>query len=290
METIGEHLKRVRKTCGYSLEDVAQVTKINPRYLDAIENDEFAKIPGETFLQGFLRSYARFLGINEKEIVGRLKESKRLETPSGELHNPAEEVKDGRKTISITPERLKIILPFGAGLVALLVIVILFAGGRETTSIQSSKAAEEVKEVSATRQMPEVKEMSAEPADTQPAQAAQPGQAMQSAAAPLSLRLKAKELTWLQVEIDGKGIREALLRPGEEVLYSGERKIGMTLGNAGGVDAVINGKTQEPFGKSGEVVRGIMITKAGVTKGAAGGKEPSDILPGASTPLMNPPP
>lgn len=290
METIGEHLRRVRKTCGYSLDDVARVTKINPRYLDAIENDEFTKIPGETFLQGFLRAYARFLGINEKEIVGRLKESKRSEIPAGELRSPVEEVKDEEKTISITPMRLKIILPFGAGLVALLIIVILFTGGRETTSIQSSKAAEEVKEVSTTHEMPEVKEMSAEPADTQPVHAAQPLQAMQPAAAPLSLRLKAKELTWLQIEIDGKGIREALLRPGEEVLYSGERKIGMTIGNAGGVDAVLNGKPQEPFGKSGEVVRGIMITKAGVTKGAAGSGKPADILPGNPPPLMNPPP
>ena len=69
METIGEHLKRVRKVCGYSLEDVARVTKINLRYLEAIENDEFSKLPGETFLQGFLRSYAKFLGIKEKEIM-----------------------------------------------------------------------------------------------------------------------------------------------------------------------------------------------------------------------------
>lgn len=287
METIGEHLKRVRKTCGYSLDDVARVTKINPRYLNAIENDEFEKIPGETFRQGFLRSYARFLGINEKEIVGKLKESKRSEIPTGKLHTPAEEIKDEKKTISVTPLRLKIILPFGVGFVALLVIVLLFTGGRETTSIQSSKAAEEV---STAHEIPEVKEMSAEPADTQPVQAAQLVQTMQPAEAPLSLRLKAKELTWFQIEIDGKGIREALLRPGEEVLYSGERKIGMTIGNAGGVDAVINGKTQEPFGKSGEVVRGIMITKAGVTKGAAGGSEPADILPGTPPPLMNPPP
>ena len=63
METIGEHLKRVRKVCGYSLEDVARVTKINLLYLEAIENDEFSKLPGETFLQGFLRSYAKLLGI-----------------------------------------------------------------------------------------------------------------------------------------------------------------------------------------------------------------------------------
>ena len=63
METIGEHLKRVRKVCGYSLEDVARITKINLRYLEAIENDEFSKLPGETFLHGFLRSYAKFLGI-----------------------------------------------------------------------------------------------------------------------------------------------------------------------------------------------------------------------------------
>jgi len=267
METIGEHLKRVRETCGYSLEDVARATKINPRYLSAIENDEFAKIPGEIFLQGFLRSYARFLGIEEREIIGRLKD-RRSEVPHTEFHIQAVKFEEKRKGISLLSGKWKLLISLGGGILALLIVIILFAGGHETTSIESSKEADEVGKVHKVSVEKEIREDSAK---TSPVKEVHPLRDVQSREGSLSLRLKAKELTWVQIDIDGKGKKEALLRPGDEVLYTGEETIGMTIGNAGGVDAVINGKMEGPFGKSGEVIRGILITKKGVVKGGAGG-------------------
>lgn len=280
METIGEHLKRVRKTCGYSLDDVAHVTRINLRYLESIENDEFSRLPGETFLQGFLRSYARFLGIDEQEIIRKFKERKGLDAPTVDTRRIDE---DRGERPSITPKNIKVILPLTGGVILLLLIIIFFGGGRETSSIQNSKEMEEVR---------------VEPAEVKP------GQVVQPAAVPVSLKLKAKELTWIRTNIDEKEMKEILLRPGEEVSWKGEKKVTMTLGNAGGVEVEIEGKKQEPFGKSGAVVRNIVITSAGVTKGVAdSGKQPHlrGVAPGKklevkaqkpkeASPLMNLPP
>ena len=289
METIGEHLKRVRKTCGYSLEDVSHVTKINLRYLEAIENGEFSKIPGETFLLGFLRSYARFLGINEKELISNLKEREHKEVVSPAISDTEEVIGELRFPLHRT---LRIILPLGAGIIALLIIIILFGGGRNSATIQSSKV---VKEINAAPETIEVKhEAISQPAAESPVASSQP----------VLLKLSAKELTWIQVKLNKDEVKEILLKPGESVTWQEDDKITMTLGNAGGVEAEVNGKLQGPLGKSGEVVRNIVITTAGIAEGVTDGSQQSnppvdisdkkieirDQRPVEFSPLMNPPP
>ena len=257
METIGEHLKRVRKVCGYSLEDVARVTKINLLYLEAIENDEFSKLPGETFLQGFLRSYARFLGIKEKEIIGKLKEGKRTEPVAHEGLKTEEHGSsgdgggEGGERQSFIQKNIRIVFPTGVGALALLIIIMLFGGGRDTATIQSSK------EVRVEGIAPSA------PAGLKPEPVVRPPA---GPVEPVLLKVSAKELTWIQVNLDGGEVKEALMRPGEVVLWKGEGRISVTLGNAGGVDVEVNGKAQEPFGKRGEVVRNAVVTSAGISR------------------------
>lgn len=250
METIGEHLKRVRKTCGYSLEDVARVTKINLRYLDAIENDDFSRLPGETFLQGFIRSYARFLCIDEQGLINNLKEKKRMETSQSDIH-AIEEAKE--KRLSITQGNIKIILPLGAGIIALFILLLVFAGGREKPSIESSKEIKEKGDGSIYKKI-----------EPSPFSEVEQDQVLQPARAPVYLKIYAIELTWIRVNIDEKVIKDVLLKPGEDVSWEGGEKITMILGNAGGVEMEINGKRYGPLGKGGEVIRNIVITSEGV--------------------------
>ena len=73
-------------------------------------------------------------------------------------------------------------------------------------------------------------------------------------------------MTWIGARIDDKETKDVILKPGEGVMWNGGNKIVLTFGNAGGIDAQVNGKTLEPLGKSGEVVRDIVITSAGVSK------------------------
>src|SRR5208282_3054756 len=65
----GEHLKREREMRGVSLEEISAATRISTRFLDAIENGQWDRLPGGVFNRGFIRSIARFLGLDEESLV-----------------------------------------------------------------------------------------------------------------------------------------------------------------------------------------------------------------------------
>jgi cytoskeletal protein RodZ len=65
----GEHLKREREMRGVSLEEISAATRIGTRFLEAIENDQWDQLPGGVFNRGFIRSIARFLGLDEDSLV-----------------------------------------------------------------------------------------------------------------------------------------------------------------------------------------------------------------------------
>ncbi|MCC6545081.1 MAG: helix-turn-helix domain-containing protein [Nitrospirae bacterium] len=260
MEKIGEYLKRVRETCGYSLEDVAGITKINLRYLEAIERDDFARIPGETFCLGFIRSYAKCIGINEEEISSRIRENSKTEPPQP-AHTQDKDDKKIRRAVN-KQGKARIILPavFGVLLVALLFI--LYSGGRDNETIRNSKEIKELTDVNALNDMNKVNDENVVPAVSNEA----PPNVEEEKVEPVVLKIYARELTWISARIDDKDTKEVLLKPGEGVMWNGEDKIIITAGNAGGIDLDVNGKTLDPLGKRGEVIRDTVITSAGIKK------------------------
>ena len=69
MGSFGERLQRERMTRKISLEEIAAATKIGTRNLRALETEDFDSLPGGIFNRGFVRSYARFLGMDEELAV-----------------------------------------------------------------------------------------------------------------------------------------------------------------------------------------------------------------------------
>lgn len=69
MSSFGETLKRERELRQISLREIAEATKINLRYLDALERDDFRHLPGGVFNKGFVRAYAQFIGIDPETMV-----------------------------------------------------------------------------------------------------------------------------------------------------------------------------------------------------------------------------
>ena len=65
----GEKLREIRLEKGLSLEDVSKSTKIKTPFLESIENGDYQKLPPVSYAQGFVRNYAKFLGLPEKEIM-----------------------------------------------------------------------------------------------------------------------------------------------------------------------------------------------------------------------------
>jgi cytoskeleton protein RodZ len=78
-----------------------------------------------------------------------------------------------------------------------------------------------------------------------------------------SLQLKAVEMTWVSLHTDDQPAKEMTFKPGEGLSVQASNRIRMILGNAGGLDLILNGRPLEKFGKSGEVLT-LIFTSQGV--------------------------
>src|SRR5215510_6936726 len=67
--TFGERLKRERELREVSLEEVSKGTRIAERFLEALENEQWDRLPGGVFGRGFVRSIARYLGLSEESLL-----------------------------------------------------------------------------------------------------------------------------------------------------------------------------------------------------------------------------
>jgi len=81
LESLGSKLKSTREEKGLTLEFISQETNISSRYLEALENEEFNKFPGEPYLLGFLKNYGTYLELNVNELLSLYRSFKIQEQP-----------------------------------------------------------------------------------------------------------------------------------------------------------------------------------------------------------------
>jgi cytoskeleton protein RodZ len=67
--TLGEKLRHAREERGITLSEVAEQTRISPIYLEAIDHDDYRNLPGGIFNRGFVKSYAKYVGVDEQEAL-----------------------------------------------------------------------------------------------------------------------------------------------------------------------------------------------------------------------------
>jgi cytoskeletal protein RodZ len=82
--TFGEHLKREREMRGVSLDEISAATRIGTRFLAALENEQWDRLPGGVFNRGFVRAISKFLGLDEENLLAEyaLAVNERGETPA----------------------------------------------------------------------------------------------------------------------------------------------------------------------------------------------------------------
>ena len=116
MPAFGENLRREREMRGVSLEEISSATKISLRFLEAIEREDFSKLPGGIFSRSFIRSYARYLGLDEERVVAEYQLAAQPQADF-DLHRMAAGKSSSGQPTARTP------------LIATLVAVVLLAGG-----------------------------------------------------------------------------------------------------------------------------------------------------------------
>ena len=94
-ETVADLVRHAREDFGQDLRGVADVLRIRPAYLEAIETGDFDSLPGTTYAVGFLRTYAEYLGLDSEDMVERFKAETQAAARRSELIFP-EPVAEGR--------------------------------------------------------------------------------------------------------------------------------------------------------------------------------------------------
>jgi cytoskeletal protein RodZ len=116
--TFGERLKRERELREIPLQEIASATRIAAKFLEALENEDWEKLPGGVFGHGFVRTIARYLGLSEENLLSE------YDLARGEVITPGAQKPEER--IPSPPKWL----PVAAVLVLIVVIAGLAFGGR----------------------------------------------------------------------------------------------------------------------------------------------------------------
>jgi cytoskeleton protein RodZ len=277
MDSIGERLRLERLRQGRELEQVAQQTRINPRHLEAIENDDLANVPGKFFYRSFVRQYARTLGLDEHELENEFPEA--LQRVERNEETFAE--RPGREPIDVPPmpaagrgRSNPSALPVS---LILLVAVIIAASGvyslwqRIQAGADAVPAAQEepVRPPVAQTPAPAAAPVAAGAVDPAASAAALPDGAAQPVAdtalnaafAPVEpappgngvLQILATGEVWISVVADGNTLINRTLQPNDARTITVPHGARMVLGNAGGVAVRWNGQPVAPLGPSGQV-------------------------------------
>src|SRR3954471_12151102 len=78
MPTVGTFLRQLRESKSLSVEEISRATRVPASSIERIETDRFDELPGEVFVRGFLKSYARSLGVSADDVLARYTASRRV--------------------------------------------------------------------------------------------------------------------------------------------------------------------------------------------------------------------
>jgi cytoskeleton protein RodZ len=261
VESFGARLKREREQRKITLDDISIATKIGTRFLAALEENRFDQLPGGIFNKGFVRAYARHLGIDENQAIAdfvaasapTLPESPPEDTPV--LAAMAVRVPESKKK-----SRSNDGIPWGLVAVVLLVMAFGFAlWGFHSREKPAPKI--EVPPPVPTETAQPASPPSAGPAPQPPPPTSSAGapEAATLPAVPVSntgailVLIKAREDSWVSITADGKQVIEDTLAATAEKSIEAHNQIVIKTGNVGALDISFNGKKLAPQGRDQQV-------------------------------------
>ena len=240
--TLGSLIAQARKDAGFSIEDLAAKTNIRITVLREIEKDNFKNCGGDTYARGHIRNIAKKLGVSsaefismyEQEQVGETKSMQELLVENNVMRQPQENKKVSWKalvTISIS------------SLAIVGVAQVIISNSSSTQDVRTPQAY----------------------TATTASEAASPSATATNSPAPtntfstgtgVEVKVSAtRGKSWLFVsDYAGRTLFSGQLSLGETKVFTTDAQLDLKVGNAGGVDLVVNGKKVADIGASGEVV------------------------------------
>jgi cytoskeletal protein RodZ len=251
MAALGEQLSAARTKLGLTPAEVAARLRIRTSFVEALERERWAAVGAPVYVRGFLRNYARLLGLDPDEVVAQLPEEQNAQP--AQLADP----QAGGDLSAASPSRVRTAkwYPWLLGsltvLAAFLVVnvaIALFGSGRVLNNTAAVNP-------NATPSAPNFAQTSQGTSNTLQASAA-----AQSTSG-VNLRLSLTQASWLSVTVDGKRVVYETLPAGTVREFHGDREISLRAGNAGGVIANFDGKDLGKLGTAGQVEDRVFAAK-----------------------------
>ena len=297
-DSLGNYLRQERERQQVSLLAMAAATKIQLKFLEALEHDAYDQLPASPFVVGFLRAYAQYIAIDPETVLTAYRSLHRAPEPPEMAHRPV-------PMPTPSPQRGQLIRlgVFVAvfGLITGLAIHELRRGQPTRSPVASFPAvlpgqadhtpdtsrpavpvvprpeppgtASTVHLASPTpairgEQSPAVATLSASEAASPPAPVTPPGSVPPrpggTSETPRALVLQATAVTdtWLRVEIDGDKRHTLLLASGKSVQWEASERFRLTVGNVRGTRLALNGQEIPLQAGRGNVQRDLLLTRA----------------------------
>jgi cytoskeletal protein RodZ len=231
----GERLKREREMREVSIEELTKATRISTRFVQALENEDWDRLPGGVFGHGFVRSIARYLGLDEESLISEYDLARAEKLPPA-TPRPEERIP--------SPPRW---IPAAAVLVILLLLTAAFFvaryGWRRYVAHRTAKQAA-------------ISLASQKQADSSPTSAG----AAADATAALNLSVSTSASTHIRVLGDHQLLLDADLPAGETRHFSANEQFEVSAADSSAVLLEMNGKAMPPVGAPGASGR-IVLTK-----------------------------
>ena len=266
MEDVGGLFRRKREAAGLPIEEAASRTKIAIDYIKAIEDNDFDQMPSLVSTKGFLKSYARCLGLDESEVLQMFIDS----FPKLKVL-PTAEVKTGITSYIQLGKTERLPIPLSViiwGGLALLLFVILNLFNLNPTSSGSKQGPPTPISNNPAGTMGKPPPHDA--TDEGPPASGVPALSPPSPVTTLSpsseenflvLVIEALEPSWVKVVIDNTEKEEALLQAKDKIRWKGKKKFLLTTGNAGGIRVTLNGEDVGSLGPRGKVLHDVPIPR-----------------------------
>lgn len=297
--SFGGRLQREREMRGISLDEIAEATKIGTRSLRALECEDFEKLPGGIFNKGFVRAYAKYLGIDEEQAVSDYMAAiGEKDAALGPVEVPGADSEPKIPVTEVTETGSNGALSLALVAVLLVVIAALGMGAwklyrwraerpsqaaskhlRHTAPAATQPPAQTASEpalptptspwppaktAAATQPTPAAaKEKEAAPAARPQSVAPAQTPAARSDAASFELLIHAREDSWMSITADGKPVMSGILKAAAEKSIRAKDKVVLKIGNAGGVEISHNGKPVPALGEAGQT-RTVTFTPGGI--------------------------
>ena len=236
--SFGTWLRRQRELREISLREIADVTKISIRYLEALEQDRFDVLPAPVFAKGFLREYARYVGLDPDEVVNSYLTAQEEVEPA-ELPEPRRSQRRGGRLEKTSG----LLLTFAV--IVLLGVVAGLAYYMERTE---------------TEVPPEPPPMAAPPVQVAPRVVEEVPDT--SPVTPLVVTIDFTGECWVEAVIDEDRRVSELHVPGESLRLEAQQRVVLTLGDPGAVVIEVNGEFFPVSAREGAVARDIEIDLA----------------------------